>query len=29
MSEHIIELTGVTKQYGTLTAVDRLDLSIR
>ena len=29
MSEHIIELTGVTKRYGTLTAVDRLDLSIR
>lgn len=29
MSENIIALTGLTKQYGTLTAVDRLDLYIR
>jgi ABC-2 type transport system ATP-binding protein len=29
MSEYILELTGLTKQYGALTAVDRLDLSIK
>jgi ABC-2 type transport system ATP-binding protein len=29
MSENIIALTGLTKRYGTLTAVDRLDLYIR
>lgn len=29
MSEYIIALTGLTKQYGALTAVDRLDLHIQ
>lgn len=29
MTENIIELTGLTKKYGTLTAVDGLDLSIK
>jgi ABC-2 type transport system ATP-binding protein len=28
MNETIIQLNGLTKRYGTLTAVDRLDLSI-
>lgn len=29
MSQHIIELSGLTKRYGSFTAVDHLDLQIR
>ena len=29
MDEHVIQATGLTKQYGTFTAVDHIDLAIR
>nr|HPM88728.1 ABC transporter ATP-binding protein [Bacteroidales bacterium] len=29
MAENIIELTDLTKQYGSFTAVDKLNLTIR